>query len=194
MVGELQPVQTVMIKPIILLGKIYLIHKNKFHFHIQIIFTHSKGGLITARCARYFDRSQSCKAWLKGQISSQMKSQDQKSLVRIEKKWLMPRQFKNCVRWVLSDSVLDENFDFENSILDVRPDSVHVCQAKNTIIDCLDSKPQTLLLISLIKLNLLSTLFILKFCNIRDIQRKKILSFDVPNYELIQYVKYSYIL
>ena len=60
-------------------------------------------------------------------------------LVRIEKKWLMPRQFKNCVRWVLSENVLDENFDFENSILGVRPDSVHVCQDKNPIIDCLDS-------------------------------------------------------
>ena len=59
--------------------------------------------------------------------------------MKIEKKWLMPRQFKNCVRWVLSENVLDENFDFENSILDVRPDSVHVCQDKNTIIDCLDS-------------------------------------------------------
>ena len=59
--------------------------------------------------------------------------------MKIEKKWLIPRQFKNCVRWVLSDSVLDENFDFENSILDVRPDSVHVCKTKNQIIDCLDS-------------------------------------------------------
>lgn len=51
----------------------------------------------------------------------------------------MPRQFKNCVRWVLSESVLDENFNFENSILDVRQDSVHVCQDKNPTIDCLDS-------------------------------------------------------
>ena len=51
----------------------------------------------------------------------------------------MPRQFKNCVRWVLSESVLDENFNFENSILDVRQDSVHVCQDNNPIIDYLDS-------------------------------------------------------
>jgi len=51
----------------------------------------------------------------------------------------MRQQFKNCVRWVLSETVLDENFDFENSILDVRPDSSHVCQDKNPVIDCIDS-------------------------------------------------------
>ena len=50
----------------------------------------------------------------------------------------MPRQFKNCVRWVLSDSVLSENFDLKNSILGVRPDSAHVCQTKNPIIHSSD--------------------------------------------------------
>ena len=59
--------------------------------------------------------------------------------MRIDKKWLVRQQFKNCVRWVLSETVLDENFDFENSILDVRPDSSHVCQDKNPVIDCIDS-------------------------------------------------------
>ena len=59
--------------------------------------------------------------------------------MRIEKKWFIRQQFKNCVRWALSETVLNENFDFENSILDVRPDSSHVCQDKNPVIDCIDS-------------------------------------------------------